>query len=30
MKGFEAEERAYASKMPVQGEKAIYKVASVR
>jgi hypothetical protein len=30
MKGSEAEQRAYASKMPVQGEKALYKVASVK
>jgi hypothetical protein len=26
----EAEQRAYASEMPVQGEKALYKVAIVR
>jgi hypothetical protein len=30
MKGSEAEQRAYASKVPVKGEKALYKVASVR
>jgi hypothetical protein len=30
MKGSEAEQRAYASKMPVQGEKALYKVASAQ
>jgi hypothetical protein len=30
MKGSEAKGRAYASKMPVQGGKALYKVAIVR
>jgi hypothetical protein len=30
MKGSEAEQRAYASEMLVQGEKALYKVAIVR
>jgi hypothetical protein len=30
MKGSEAKGRAYASEMPVQGEKALYKVAIVR
>jgi hypothetical protein len=30
MKGSEAERRAYASEMPVQGGKALYKVAIVR
>jgi hypothetical protein len=30
MKGSEAEHRAYVSEMPVQGEKALYKVAIVR
>jgi hypothetical protein len=30
MKGSKAKRRGYASKMLVQGEKALYKVASVR
>jgi hypothetical protein len=30
MKGSEAELRAYASEMPIQGGKALYKVAIVR
>jgi hypothetical protein len=30
MKGSEAEQRAYVSEMPVQGGKALYKVAIVR
>jgi hypothetical protein len=30
MKGYEAERRAYASEMPVQGRKAVYKVAIIR
>jgi hypothetical protein len=30
MKGSEIEQRAYASKVPVKGERALYKVASVR
>jgi hypothetical protein len=30
MKGSEAKQRGYASKMPIQGEKALYKVAIIR
>jgi hypothetical protein len=30
MKGSKAERRAYASEMPVQGGKALYKVAIIR